>query len=385
MPDMELKKKQKVSTVVRYIVLTSVLVLSTALGIMHQVGTKWLPAGVDAFCPFGGVESAWALVANGAMIQRIAWSSFILFFATLIILVVFRRAFCGQFCALGFLQEIFSNIGKKIFKKQFQVPAVVDKFARYLKYVILIFITALSFKTGELIIREYDPWAAYHHLISEDLFAEFTIGFIILIVSMLGSVFYNRFFCKYLCPMGAFLGAINKIGLFKVSRNKSSCINCKACSKACPVNIQVDSLEKVQSSECIMCGKCVNSCPVKDTLDFQGPKSKKASPVTVTLATVLIMAVVVGATTVSGAFKWNIQQLSEAVDEHGGFNPDEIKGRNTFKEVSELSGIPKNEFLEKFKISEEQFNAPIKDSAHAEGSTFDTDAVRDFVIEKMKK
>lgn len=61
------------------------------------------PVGVDALCPFGGIESAITLVFTGSMLERVAWSSFILLLATLIIALVFRRSFCGHICPLGAL------------------------------------------------------------------------------------------------------------------------------------------------------------------------------------------------------------------------------------------------------------------------------------------
>jgi polyferredoxin len=67
---------------------------------------------------------------------------------------------------------------------------------------------------GQLAIRPYDPWAAWNHLIGPDLFAEFLAGFIVLAASLVGSLLFDRFFCKYLCPMGAFLAVIRRIGWF---------------------------------------------------------------------------------------------------------------------------------------------------------------------------
>jgi len=67
--------------------------------------------------------------------------------------------------------------------------------------------------------------------------------------------------------MGAFLGILNKIGLYRIIMEKSSCINCKKCSNICPVKIDVANIEKVTSSECINCMECITICPTnKKTL-----------------------------------------------------------------------------------------------------------------------
>ena len=379
------KKSQKLFRILRLVFLGFFLIASTLLGILHQYSTAMRPVSVDALDPFGGIESALTLIATGKMLEKIAWSSFILLFATILAALVFRRVFCGKVCAFGALQELFARLGKGMFGKHFEVPRIIDRPARYLKYVTLAAIVVLSVATGTLFIRPYDPWAAFHHIASSELLSGFLIGLILLIVSLVGSLFYNRFFCKYLCPMGGFLGLINRLGWFRVKRNDPTCIHCYVCDKVCPVNIPVESLSQVQSYECINCNLCVNACPVKDTLFIGGPKRGNVSSLAVLVLTLVIFIGVVGITTATGGFEWKVKSLTETVKESGAVDPEEIKGTNTFKEVSDLTKIPKEEFLERFKVSAEDFEKPIRDVAHREGSGFDTQAVRDFVKEKLGK
>lgn len=378
-------KIRKRNRSIRWAVLLAVLILSTVMGLLHQYPLGVKTVTVDALCPFGGIESAVTLIFTGVMLERIAWSSFILLFETIIVALLFRRSFCGNICPMGTLQEIFDRIGKLIFRKKPEVPLYIDRPARYLKYLVLIVFVFLSAWLGTLAIRPYDPWAAFHHITSIDLFEEFMIGFIILIISLLGSVFYNRFFCKYLCPMGAFLGLINRIGWFRVRRVDETCTHCKACNKACPVNIQVEELEDVNSSECINCNLCVDACPVKDTLVISGPKKTGISSKTVVLSTLGVFIILLVISTASGGFKWTMPPLAATVSENNEFDPANIKGSNTFQEVSEVTGIPMELFLERFNISKEDFIEHIKDAAHKENSGFDTEAVREFVREHQGK
>lgn len=200
------KRSQRIFRRVRLGVLVFSLAAATTLSILHQYVTGTKPVGVDALCPFGGIEAAFTLVMTGSLLAKIAWSSFILLFGTVVVALVFRRVFCGKICALGALQELFSRLGRAIFRKRFTVPAAIDKPARYLKYLALALIVIFSAVTGQLIIRPYDPWAAWNHLLSVELISGFLVGLIILVVSLVGSMLYDRFFCKYLCPMGGFLG-----------------------------------------------------------------------------------------------------------------------------------------------------------------------------------
>lgn len=372
--------------VIRMTLLIAILALSTTIGILHQVsGVK--PVSVDALCPFGGIESAWSVISTGTLLAKIAWSSFILLAATLLAAILFRRAFCGNFCPFGTLQELFGWLGRKLFGKTFQVPAGIDRWARYLKYVVLVVFVALTIALGTLAIRPYDPWVAYHHLLDAELVGSFLVGLIILLLTVLGSLVYDRFFCKYLCPMGAALTPFAKVGLFKIKRQAHTCINCSACDRACPVNLPVSRLDVVKSPECLDCDACVNACPVKDTLVIEGPKGKRISPLARTLGTVGIFVGVMGITTLTGPFQWTMGTLESRSHEGGTptIDPEAIKGSDTWETVIKLSGIPKEAFLERFKITEADLSHPIKEKAHAPGSTYDTEAVREWVKEKLQK
>jgi polyferredoxin len=376
---------QKKSKTVRLTVLVLILIFSTFLGITHIYPLAgWTPPPIDSFCPFGGIESAFSLIFTGKMLQRIAWSSFVLLLATLIVALLFRRSFCGNICPLGTLQELFARLGKKIFGKTYQVSSKIDKSARYLKYVALVIFVLLTWKAGTMVIRPYDPWVAYHHLASSDLFPDSTIGFIVLVLSFIGSLAYDRVFCKYLCPMGGFLALLYRVGRFRVRRNETTCIHCKKCDQVCPVNIPVESGVDVTSAECINCNECVNACPVKDTLFVSGPKNTKIKPSSVLWITLAIFVVVTGIASFSGGFEWKMQKLEEKIIQTGLFNPDAITGRDTFSGVAEASKISKDLFLKRFKISEEEFNKPIRDVAHKPNSGFETEDVRKFVHEQMK-
>jgi NAD-dependent dihydropyrimidine dehydrogenase PreA subunit len=376
---------RKRSSSIRLAVLVTVLAASTFLGIMHQFSRGWVPPGVDAFCPFGGIESAFSLVSASTMLKRIAWSSFTLLFAVLAVAVLFRRSFCGNLCPLGTLQELFGRIGKLLLGKRVIVPAGIDRVARYGKYAMLLVFVTLSYMLGRLVIRPFDPWVAYHHLYSQDLFTEFSVGFGILAASLVGSMFFERVFCKYLCPMGGFLGLIHRVGIFRVKRNDATCIHCKACDRACPVNLRIERSEQVQSAECIHCNECVNACPVESTLLIGGKKRGRMGPTSVVLVSLSLFLIAVATASFTGGFEWKMKSMSEHIEEKGSFNPDDILGRHTFREVSDSTGIAKESFLNRFSISEQDFDNPIKEAAHREGSGFDTESVRVFVREQLER
>ncbi len=376
---------RKKSRKIRLVVLITILIVITALGILHQAPLGFRPPGVDALCPFGGLEALYTLIATGSLMEKIAWSSFILLAVTVVVALVFRRSFCGNICPLGTLQELMGKLRKRIFHRRFIVPAVIDRPARYLKYLVLAGVVALSAVFGELVIRPYDPWAAYQHIVSAELVTGFLIGLVVLIVSLVGSLFYDRFFCKYLCPMGAFLGLLSKFGRFRIRRDANLCTSCGACDRACPVNLEVATVDEVTSAECLSCNQCVLACPVKGALENATPKRRVMRPTTMTLATVVIFVAVIGATAAAGWFPVNVPTITETVEQTGTFNPEDIKGSDTFSAVAAAAGIPGELLMERFSVDEKAFNSPIKDSAHRANSGFEVQEVRDFIAEKLEQ
>lgn len=379
---------------IRWVVLGAVTALMAVVAYQHQHPLAGMsPPGVDALCPFGGLEALWMFATTGDLMTKIAASSFILLVASVGITILFRRAFCGQLCPLGALQGASAGVGKKIFGRKFKLPAVLDKPLRWLKYVVLAGITALTWIAGTLVVRPYDPWVAFMHLTSAELWTGFWVGAVILICSLVASLFYDRFFCKYLCPMGALYGVVSKLGVYRVRRDEPKCIDCGKCDKVCPVDLPVSTTKDVTSAECLACGLCVNACPAKGALAIAGPKSTRISPLFLTVATVAIFFGVIGLTTIPGWFHTKTTTLAEDVREGSGpvaaapvetpaFNPDLIKGRNTFAEVADLTGIERQAFIEKFGLAEADLEKPIKDAAAALG-TFATGDVRVFVAEKL--
>lgn len=387
------KARQSRHRMIRWVVLGLVTVLMAVVGYLHQHPLPGVtPPGVDALCPFGGLESLWAVMTTGLTLQRVAASAFILLVATLGITIVFRRAFCGQLCPLGALQGAAAGVGKKLLRKKFQLPAVVDKPLRWLKYVNLVLIVVLTALAGTLVVRPYDPWVAFMHLSSDELWTGFGVGLLILVGSLVASLVYDRFFCKYLCPMGAMYGLVSKLGLYRVRRDPSACIDCGKCDRVCPVDLPVSKGKDVTSAECLACGLCVNACPAKGALDIAGPQNTKISPLFLTLATGAVFFGVIVLTAALGWFELGKKSLAEEAkgstttgqitpaEPKVTFDPNLIKGRNTFAEVADLTGIPRQAFIDQFGLSEAALDQPIKDST---SGGFTTGDVRTFVAQKL--
>lgn len=316
---------------------------------MHQVlggGSEGAPS-IHALCPYGGLESLYALMTSGTWIQKIFSGTFIIFIVSVVLAIVFRRSFCGLICPFGAIQEFFGMLGQKILGKRFSMPRKIDQPLRYLKYIVLMITAVAAWVTGSLWMGPYDPWAAYSHIFSGfgELMEEYSVGFAILILTIFGSMLYDRFFCKYLCPMGAFLGIVSKTSPNKIARNDEKCIDCEICTRRCPVNLDVAKSKEITSAECINCQICTLSCPKEGALEIKQGK-KKLQPMILILSVLIIYFGGIFATKAVGLY----QVLPAPIAAGEVINIDDLKGYMTLEEVAQYTHIPLEELYKTLRL-----------------------------------
>lgn len=254
---------------IRYFVQASFLAFLLFAAARHQKvggGPTGAPS-VDAFCPFGGLESLYSLMASGQYIQRIEPSSLVLLGAITVSVVFARRGFCGWICPFGTIQEWIKKVVRKIKAFNFDIDSRLDPRIRYSKYILFAIILGASWYTQRLVFHDYDPYVTFMHF-GKGLLWNFgdeplkIMPFAILGAVLVGSVFIERFWCKYACPLGVYTQMANRFTLLKIRRTEE-CIDCKKCDSICPTGVQVSTNPEVKSSECITCMDCVDKCPTK--------------------------------------------------------------------------------------------------------------------------
>ena len=233
-------------------------------------------ASLHALCPFGGVVTLQQFVTTGNFIQKIHESSIVLMIISVFLAILFGPVFCGWICPLGSVQEWFSKLGRKLFKKKFNnfVPLKYDRYLRYVRYIVLAWVIYVTTYTGKLVFQEVDPYFALFNFWS----SEVAIGSIIILgITLITSLFIERPWCKYACPFGAVMGISNLFRIFKIKRNKSTCISCGACDRACPMNIKVSESSIIRNHQCISCMKCTSeeACPIENTVELTGSSNEK--------------------------------------------------------------------------------------------------------------
>ena len=272
-------KKSRVRTL-RAVVQWTMFILVAAIALIKFLKESGviipLPeVSLHAICPFGGVVTVYQFLATGDLVPKLHSTALVLMGLGLFIAFLFGPIFCGYFCPLGTWQEWIGKLGRKLFKKRYNhfIKPSIDSKLRYLRYVVLALVVYQTAVTAKLVFVEVDPYYALFNFYT----GEVALSAILILgaVTVL-SLFIERPWCKYFCPYGALLGLFNFIRIFPVRRQESTCINCKKCDVACPMNITVSTGLAVRDHQCITCHECVSglACPVDNTVIISSAKAE---------------------------------------------------------------------------------------------------------------
>ena len=192
---------------------------------------------------------------------------FILWFSVAASLLFWGRgAFCGWLCPFGALQELASKAAKRIGIRQITVPFALHQRLWPIKYIIFLLLFGFSLQslaTAEK-AAEIEPFktAIILHFIRDWWFVLFAVAL------LAAGLVIERFFCRYLCPLGAALAIPGRLRMFDWLRRYKECGSpCQRCGNECPVQaIHPDG--SINPNECIQCLHCQmlyhhdHKCPV---------------------------------------------------------------------------------------------------------------------------
>jgi polyferredoxin/NAD-dependent dihydropyrimidine dehydrogenase PreA subunit len=252
----------------------------------------------DLFFRLDPLAALTAMVAGRAWIPRLA-----LALITLALTLLFGRVWCGWLCPLGTLLE-WARFPAATVQAQSLRP-----YWRRVKYALLIVILAMAL-FGSLTLLVFDPITlltrtmtmailpALNHAVTAVERVMFSFGFVrpaidwiervlrgpvlsviqpafsgsaFILLLFLGILALNgladRFWCRYLCPLGGLLGLLSKVALFRPAV-RPTCNRCGHCARACQLDaIDTSTGYDIVPSGCTVCLDCLAACP-EDGIGF---------------------------------------------------------------------------------------------------------------------
>jgi polyferredoxin len=259
------------TTILRRISQLAFVAFVLVASVRHMLGMEAGFASVDALCPFGGIETLWTWLTTGTFVSKTHPSNLTLGLALVLGTVLAGNAFCGWICPFGAVEDALEWVRRKLRIPSLRIPIWADAILRYGRFVILAVILYYTISSLQLWFAEYDPYRTLFglHWLFEPNLAEQWPGLVILAVVAGGSLVIERFWCKYLCPVGGVLSVLGHLSLFRIRRAEDRCKGCGLCDTPCPVGVPVATADPAVSVNCVGCLACVEVCPKEGALTVQ--------------------------------------------------------------------------------------------------------------------
>jgi len=205
-----------------------------------MVGLGWIDGGFLSISHVTGL--IWvgpsAILRDPALMLMVA--------VTLLTVLIWGRVFCGYLCPFGALQDFITRVTPKRFHRV--MPRRVHRVLWNAKYVILAAILGLAIAGVPVSLYQYvEPFGTVFFL-SPNLVLWLVAGSI-----LVASAFVPRFYCRYVCPLGALLGVASLVSPRRIARVEH-CEHCTVCEHACPTG--AIEHERLRFHECVRCNAC---------------------------------------------------------------------------------------------------------------------------------
>ncbi len=240
------------------------------------------PPAVEAFLPIAALMAARRFLATGFW-DEVHPAGLTILLAAIATAFLARKAFCAWVCPVGTVSRALEWLGRRtLWRRRWPaVPRWLDLPLAAVKYLLLAFFVRTVLSMPVEAVQEF-LHAPYNRVADAKLLLFFrdlgTTGAAVLTTLALLSLVVKHFWCRYLCPYGALLGLASFLSPLSVRRDPETCNDCRACTRACPVEIPVHARLRVLSPECTGCMSCVAACTVPDCLGVTRKGARAWSP-----------------------------------------------------------------------------------------------------------
>ena len=165
-----------------------------------------------------------------------------------------RAVFCGWLCPFGALQELVNNAARWLRIPQLAIPIALHDRLIAVKYLLFLGLVVVSFLSWDLAMTgtEIEPFKTA--IILRFMTEWPMVAYALVIVA--ASLFVERFYCRFACPLGGGLSILGRVRMFQWLRRHPQCGNpCRHCETVCPVGAIKQSGE-INMNECFYCLDC---------------------------------------------------------------------------------------------------------------------------------
>ena len=175
-------------------------------------------------------------------------------YTLLSLILIGRGVFCGWLCPFGALQELLAQISRALRLPQWTPSAALESRLRHGKYIAAAVLLTLAFASIEAAesAAEIEPFKTA-------ITAKFSRAwpYVLYAGALLAiGLFTERAWCRFLCPLGGVLAALDRFHVLDRLRRRAECGSpCRLCEAACPVRA-IEKSGKIVTAECFQCLDC---------------------------------------------------------------------------------------------------------------------------------